>query len=330
VVAVAGVAVLVISADVAVFLAARGSPARASSPSGSVAMIDPSGERVVARTRVGVEPTLIAAGYGGVWVLNKADGTVTRLDPRTGRRVSTLSPDAAVNTMTIGDGGLWFSGPPRGGSAPLEDAKLERINPSTGKVDRSFNTTIGATVVAAGGEALWSTGYLGRNIRGAARSSAATGSMRRLDIGIYGDLVTAGSDAVYYVGSTSKRVARVSAQTGLLTNSLELVTDASLAAGLVPPDPTGVVEGNGAVWISESDGTVLRIDPRLSGIKASIAACQNALALAYGEGSVWVACGNGTVVRIDPATDRPSGIVAVGRLPRGIAVGEGAVWVTLN
>jgi streptogramin lyase len=330
VVAVAGVAVLVIAADVGVFVTARGSPAKASSPSGSVAMIDPSGERVVARTQVGVEPTLIAAGYGGVWVLNKADGTVTRLDPKTGRRVSTLSPDAAVNTMTIGDGGLWFFGPPRGGSAPLEDTKLERINPLTGRVDRSFNTTIGATVVAAGGHALWSTGYLGRNLRGAARSSAATGSMRRLDIGIYGDLVTAGGDAVYYVGSTSKRVARVSAQTGLLTNSLELATDASLAAGLVPPDPTGVVEGSGSVWISESDGTVLRIDPRLSGIKASIAVCQNALALAYGEGSVWVACGNGTVVRIDPATERPAGIVAVGRLPRGIAVGEGAVWVTLN
>lgn len=330
VVAVAGVAVIVIAADVGVFLAARGSAAKASSPGGSVAMIDPAGERVVARTEVGVEPTLVAAGYGGVWVLNKADGTVTRLDPHTGRRVSTLEPDAAVNTMALGAGGLWFAGPPRGVSAPLEDAKLERINPATGKVDRKFDTTIGATVVAAGAQALWSTGYLGSSIRGAARSSALTGAMRRLDISIYGDLVTAGDTAVYYVGSLSKRIARLSAQTGLVTNSLTLATDASLAAGLVPPDPTGVVAGGDSVWISESDGTVLRIDPRLSGIKASIQACKNALAVAYGEGAVWVACGNGTVVRIDPATDRPSGIVPVGRLPRGIAAGEGAVWVTLN
>ena len=75
---------------------------------------------------------------------------------------------------------------------------------------------------------------------------------------------------------------------------------------------------------------MLRIDPRLNGIKASIPACRNAIAVAYGEGSVWAACGNGTVVRIDPASDRPSAIVVVGRLPRGIAAGEGAVWVTLN
>ena len=70
--------------------------------------------------------------------------------------------------------------------------------------------------------------------------------------------------------------------------------------------------------------------PRLAGIKASIRACKNALALAYGEGGVWVACANGTVVRLDPATDRPSATVNVGHLPRGIAAGEGSVWVTLN
>lgn len=330
VVAVAGVAVLVIASDVGVFLAARGSDAKASSPGGTVAMIDPGGERVVATTHVGVEPTLVAAGYGGVWVLNKAAGTVAHLDPHDGRLVSTLAPDADVNAIAVGAGGLWFAGPPRGANVPLEDAKLERINPSTGKVDRTFDTTTGATVVAASSHTLWSTGYLGGRIRGEAQSNALTGAMRRLDIGIYGDLVTAGDGAVYYVGSMSKRIARVSARTGRLTNSLTLATDASLAAGLVPPDPTGVVAGSGAVWISESDGTVLRIDPRLSGIKASIAVCQSALALAYGEGAVWVACGDGTVVRIDPATDLPSGIVSVGHLPRGIAAGEGAVWVTLN
>src|SRR5262249_28811679 len=112
-------------------------------------MIDPDGGRVVARIQFGVTPTLVAAGYGGVWVLNNADGTVTRLDPRTARRVSTLVPDAAVTTITVGAGGLWFAGPPRGVSAPLEDAKLERINPLTGKVDRKFNTTPPATLAAA-------------------------------------------------------------------------------------------------------------------------------------------------------------------------------------
>ena len=56
-------------------------------------------------------------------------------------------------------------------------------------------------MIAAGGGALWSTGYLGDHVRGAARSDARTGEMRRINIGIYGDLVTADDQAVYYVAS---------------------------------------------------------------------------------------------------------------------------------
>jgi DNA-binding beta-propeller fold protein YncE len=154
--------------------------------------------------------------------------------------------------------------------------------------------------------------------------------MRRLDIGIYGDLVAADDAAAYYVATVGDRVARVSVKTGLLTNSMTLASDASLAAGNLPPNPTDVAVGGGAVWISETDGTLLRIDPRLHGIVASIPACRNALAVAYGERAAWVACGNGTVVGVDPATNAPGRPIAVGRLPRGIAAGEGAVWVTLN
>jgi streptogramin lyase len=154
--------------------------------------------------------------------------------------------------------------------------------------------------------------------------------MSQVDIGIYGDLVAADDTAVYYVGSGSDRVARVSTRTGRLTDSMTLATDASLAAGHVPPNPTDVALGGGAVWISETDGTLLRIERNLSRISASIPACRYALAVAYGEGAVWVACGDKTVVRVDPATNRPADPIAVGRLPRGIAAGDGAVWVTLN
>jgi streptogramin lyase len=103
-----------------------------------------------------------------------------------------------------------------------------------------------------------------------------------------------------------------------------------LAAGLVPPNPTDVAVGGGSVWISTTGGTVIRVDPKLRGISASIPACRNALALDYGEGAVWVACGDGSVVRVDPSTDQPGPPITVGGLPRGIAAGEGAVWVTLN
>jgi DNA-binding beta-propeller fold protein YncE len=331
---VVGVVVLVAALDVLVFVAARGHGEAAVVPQargGAVAVIDPRSGRVMTHISVGREPTVVAAGFGGVWVLNKAEGTVTHIDARRSRVVATLQPDATANTLTLGAGGVWFAGHARGNtSLRLESALLERIDPATGRIDRRFNTRTGATILAAGRGAIWSTGYLGGHIRGAARSDAATGTLRRLDIGIYGDLVTADDDTVFYVASTANRVASVSTRTGLLTGSLNLISDASLAAGHIPASPTGAALGGGSVWISKSDGTVLRLPRDLSRITADIKACTNALAIAYGESAVWLACSDGTVARVDPATNRAAKVASLGRLPRGIAAGEGGVWVTLN
>ena len=111
---------------------------------------------------------------------------------------------------------------------------------------------------------------------------------------------------------------------------MTLATDASLAAGNVPPNPTDVAIGGGSVWISETDGDAAADRPAAAAGSRIDPCCRNALAVAYGEGAVWVACGDMTVVRVDPATGGRGTPIAVGRLPRGIAAGEGAVWVTLN
>jgi hypothetical protein len=328
------VAILVVAADIGAFVLARNGTTSASAeavPGGAVAVIDPVAGRLVDQVAVGHQPTIVRAGYGAAWVLNKGDGTVTRIDGHSHKVVGTLAPDAVANALTLGAGGVWLAGHPRRDlNGPLELAALERINPASGAVDRTFESSTGTTVFAAGGGSLWSTGFLGGHIRGAARSDAVSGAMNKLDIGIYGDLVAANDVAAYYVATVGDRIVRVSTRTGLLTNTLPLATDASLAAGNLPPNPTDVAVGGGAVWISETDGTVLRIEPRLGGIVASIPACRNALAIAYGEGAVWVACSNNTVVRIDPRTELPATPIAVGRLPRGIAAGAGAIWVTLN
>lgn len=334
VLAVMGVAVLVAAIDIGAIVLARGgtSAAQDAQPvlGDAVAVIDPAGGRLVARVAVGRQPTLVRAGYGGAWVLNKGDGTVTHIDAHSHKVVATLKPDAAVNALTVGAGGVWLAGHSRSVQSALETTSIQRVDPASGAIDRSFTTKTGATVVAAGGGSLWSTGYLGGHVRGAARSDAVSGVMSKLDIGIYGDLVAANDTAAYYVASVGNRIARVSTKTGRLTDSMTLASDASLAAGIILPNPTDVAVGGGAVWISETDGSVVRIDSRLNGIVASIPVCHNALAVAYGEGAVWVACSNDTVVRVDPATDAPGRPIAVGRLPRGIAAGEGAIWVTLN
>ena len=41
-------------------------------------------------------------GYGGAWVLNKADGTLSHIDGRTHRIVSTSELDVTANDLAIG------------------------------------------------------------------------------------------------------------------------------------------------------------------------------------------------------------------------------------
>jgi len=326
-------AVAVAAADVAVLVVTRdGTPAADARAGGTdrVAVIDPTTSRVVDRVHVGRTPTIVVAGYGGAWVLNKDDGTLTHLDARSHHVVDMRRLNVTATDLAVGAGGVWLSGRPPGDvHDPLEFTKLERINPTTGQIDRAFDSNTGAYSFAAGGNALWSTGIMAGHVRGAARSDARTGAMRKLDIQMYGDMIAANQSAAYWV-STGSHVARVSTRTGLLTKVLPLVSDASLAAGHVPPNPTAVAVGGGAVWISAVDGSLIRVDPSLRGVVARIPVCGYALAVAYGEGAVWVACGDRTVVRVDPKTDRPGAPIDVGALPRGIAAADGVVWVTLN
>jgi hypothetical protein len=326
-------ALAVAAIDVGIFVVARDGTPAASALSGAdvVAVIDPRTRRVVDRVHVGRAPTIVAAGYGGAWVLNKGEGTLSHIDARSHEVVQTLHLDVTATDLAIGVGGVWVAGRPPGDiEDPLEFAKLERIDPKTGRIDREFDTRTGASALAAGGRALWSTGIMSGHVRGAARSDAKTGAMRKVEIEIYGDLIAADESAAYWVGSIASRIARVSTRTGLLTSSLPLATDASLAAGNVPPNPTDVAIGGGFLWISAVDGSLIRVDANLRGIIASIPVCANALAVAYGEGAVWVACGDSTVVRVDPKTNRAGPAIDVGALPRGIAAADGFVWVTLN
>ena len=90
--------------------------------------------------------------------------------------------------LALGAGGVWFAGARRGVSAPIEEAKFERIDPATGAVDRTFDTTHRRAVVARRargcslvdrlpGRAHPRRGAIGRRDRGDAA----------VDIGIYGD-----------------------------------------------------------------------------------------------------------------------------------------------
>jgi ABC-type transport system substrate-binding protein/DNA-binding SARP family transcriptional activator len=93
-------------------------------------------------------------------------------------------------------------------------------------------------------------------------------------------------------------------------------------------EPSGIGAGGGFVWVvSESDGTLSRIDPRTHAVR-SLSLEGSAAGVAYGGGSVWVANPERrSIEQIDPETLTPVQRIEVGNGPGPLAVGEGAVWV---
>jgi DNA-binding beta-propeller fold protein YncE len=106
-----------------------------------------------------------------------------------------------------------------------------------------------------------------------------------------------------------------------------------LATVELPGSPRRLAFGYGAVWVTNANGTVSRIDPASDRVVATIVlprAGRMAGAIAAGAGSVWVAASTGMVWRIDPTRNQIVGKVDTGRLlyaPIGLAVQDEAVWM---
>jgi ABC-type transport system substrate-binding protein/DNA-binding SARP family transcriptional activator len=93
--------------------------------------------------------------------------------------------------------------------------------------------------------------------------------------------------------------------------------------------PTRIVAGLGQEWVtSYDDGTLLRVDPRVSAVVETIRVGIGATGVALAGGDVWVADTlDDRLTRVDSATDQIVQRIAVGASPGDIAGGGGAVWV---
>jgi streptogramin lyase len=76
--------------------------------------------------RVGTFPTWIASAAGSIWVSNQSDGTVSRIDEKTGEtvgsavRIAAPASDAAAHVMSAARESLWV--------ASATEHTLSRIN----------------------------------------------------------------------------------------------------------------------------------------------------------------------------------------------------------
>jgi YVTN family beta-propeller protein len=282
----------------------------------SLAVIDPSTNRVVDAVAVGSRPARVAIGLGSIWVANAGDRTVSRVDPAS-RKARTIpsGTSSTLTTLAVGEGFAWV------GAGIAGRTVLARISPEFNRVvqTREFRRTgfrldVGWPV-AVGEGAVWAAGgRIGTVLRLHPRTMRTLASV---SLGIQPVTIAVGEGGVW-VANRDNTVVRIDPRTNEAT-----------ASATVAPGSAAIAVGEGAVWVAapESDA-VTRIDPVSAGVR-TIDVGDRPSGIAVGQGAVWVAnAGDGTVMRIDPDTRRVTATIPLGVSPEGIAVGHGAVWVT--
>jgi serine/threonine-protein kinase len=259
---------------------------------------------------VGSDPAHVVSDGEAVWVLNRADSTVARIDPGANEVTNTVAAGSRPIALAGGEGAVW-----------AVDGGITRIDPGS----RQSNTTsvslpTDSYGIAAGGGLLWIANGLGNSV-----SAVNPGSMevvrRQIPVGSTPSALTVSEGTVWVANSDSGTVSRIDVSTRQPVGE-----EIPVGRG-----PSAIAAGEGSIWVTNADSNDLtRIDARSGQVSGEpIRVGQGPAAVAVGAGAVWVANGDSNdVTRIDPQTNRATGTpIPVGTGPSGIAVAGGSVWV---
>lgn len=322
--AVVGAAAIAV-AVAAVLVSRSGGGSATEVPPDSLAEIDPGAGRVAEHFPVGSQPSAaegantsiadrtVAAGLGAVWVANRPDGTITRVDEKTGA-VSTVAPVPGIKGLAVGAGRVW-------GAA--RDAGVVEVSPR-GTVDnvRTVPATAGPVAsveaVAAPGRVYVTAN--GLSTLGLVRVEPATLALSRpLSLGPASDdqSIAVGEGAIWVTDSVLNTLFRV---VGSAVRRVQIADAGSVAVGL------------GSVWVTdETDGTLWQVDPRLSLPPRPVSVGGQPVSVAVGSGRVWVADYGGDVVEVVPqGVPRVAGRIHVGRHVTSVAADTGRVWAVVG
>lgn len=99
----------------------------------------------------GPSPRFLDVGYGAVWVMNQGDGSITRIDGRTGESEAIAVTGGFIGggDLTTGAGAVWLR----------TDSAVARIDPADNTVTHVIELPPGSGSVAATDDALWITNH---------------------------------------------------------------------------------------------------------------------------------------------------------------------------
>jgi DNA-binding beta-propeller fold protein YncE/ABC-type branched-subunit amino acid transport system substrate-binding protein len=322
--ALAAVLLAIAMAGLLAYMLTREAPSSGPATTGRLVRIDPAANEVAETVAVGDDANAVAVAPTGVWVANRGDGTVWRIDPQTNVVSLKTSAHGKPTDLAVTDTRTFVVNGPQEANITVIDGATGREENVIGPGGGFFQ---GSGAVAAEDDDVW----VGGADRRVSRLDVVTGRLENpLFLAPPGD---EGSDA--YFSSIAAADGGVWAIGDPLDRTLWRIDpdNGELAATIrLPFAPKDVAVGEGAVWVSSQlDDSVTRIDPVSGSITRRTSVGAGASGVAVGLGSIWVASSiEGTISRIDPATAEVTDTIAVDGSPVDIAIGEDAVWVAAN
>lgn len=316
---------LLIAAAVGVFALSRAGRGSTAPPGAdSLVRIDPATNRVTETGAVGRSASAVAVGAGSVWVANFGDGTISRVDPKSGRAVARLPARGTPTGVAISGSLVLVADGPDNSAIVGLDAETGAFSFSSPIPGAAFS----APLVAGGAAGAWfadaDDGIVGRADSKIEFGASATDKIRPSTTSLVSAYrsfagLTVAPDAVWVAGDAFEHaVWQVDPSSGKVVKRIPL-----------PFIPHGIAAGPGTLWVTSLlDDTVSRIDTATGRITATIPTGRGADDIAVGAEALWVTNEiDGTVTRIDPRTNRVVATIALGGHPGAVAVGVGAVWV---
>jgi hypothetical protein len=274
-------------------------------------------------------------GAGSLWVIDYAEGSISRVDASTNRLGGTiqvadpkrLPPGCGPATVhdapygsflvrgcdlpsaiTLAAGSLWV--------ARNDTRVVERMDPATARVTATIPVGVRVLGMAAMDSAVWVASYEDDTV---IRIDSASNRVNLNEHLIHGPSSFAISPLSTWVART-----RGALVTKLDSKSGQPLMDASMDAR---PFPMAI--GVGSLWVrNEQSATVTRIDPVSGRVQATIRVdpfygIDGVDSIAVVNGKIWISGLN--LQEIDPTVNR-----VIRNLPitgRPLAVGDGTLWV---
>ncbi len=262
---------------------------------------------IVAAVPVGTNPVGLAAGGGALWVANRSDASVWRIDPRARTVGQKFEVGGAPEALTATADNVWV--------ANFRDGTVTHINISADKVVDTIPVGTRPSAIASGPSGVWVANSGDNTIQ---RIDPLTGSPGKpVGVGDGPDGIAVDDDSVWVANGRDGTVSRIDPKTGA-----DMSSPIRVGSG-----PKGIAVSGDDVWVANQLSTSVTRINRSTERAHTIDVGDGPSSVAIAHGSVWVSEEfGGALTRIDPTTEALERF-DINSSPHGLAVVDGRIWV---